>query len=98
MKRVTWLVLGVLVGGGLVFGSLRYHVLRTGDGLVLIPKAVATFDGTYLDVRGWGLSNWSQHQEVAQAVIAADREELLVDAAGESFQQGMSGLIDRFRK
>ena len=47
---------GVIVGGILVFGSQRYHVLRAEDGIHFVPKMTAspgirTFPGTVLNSR-----------------------------------------------
>lgn len=96
MNRLSWLFMGVVLGGGLVYGSLNYHVLRTDKGVEFVPKASATFEETYLDIRNFGVSNWAEHDKVAQAVVKAGKEDLLKDAASHSLQRGVNSLIQRF--
>jgi hypothetical protein len=95
VNRFSCLVVGVILGAGLVYGALTYHVLRTESGFEFIPKAQAGFQETYLDVRQFGVSNWTEHQQVAQAVIKAGKEDLLKDSARNSFQRGVDNLLDK---
>ncbi|HEX4131351.1 MAG TPA: hypothetical protein VHZ24_15030 [Pirellulales bacterium] len=69
-------VTGSVVGGSLVFGSLSYHFLRTGDGVELIPKGSPSFAETYLDIRQFTPSDWAGHKTVAAAVVAAKKESI----------------------
>ena len=46
MKRLSGFLIGVVVGGGLVFGAQRYHVLRTEQGFEVVPKLSADFSET----------------------------------------------------
>jgi hypothetical protein len=96
MNRFSCLVVGIVLGAGLVYGALSYHVLRTDKGFEFIPKAEATFGETYLDVRAFGVSHWTEHPKVAQAVVKAGKEELLEDAATHSLRQGVNNLLERF--
>ena len=95
MNRFSCLVVGAILGAGLVYGSLTHHVLRTDTGLEFIPKAQAGFQETYLDVRQFGVSNWTDHQAVAQAVVKAGKEALLKDSARNSLERGVDNLLNR---
>jgi hypothetical protein len=98
MSKVGALVLGGLVGGAAVFGGLNYHVLRTSDGFEFVPKRAATFEETYVDIRGFGVSDWFDHKELSQAVVAAQKEHLIQDSAVNSVTEGFSNLIDGVRR
>lgn len=98
MSRLGALVTGVVVGGGLVYGSLNYHVLRTDEGLEMVPKAEATFSDTYLDVRNFGVSDWADHEQVAHAVLKAGKDHILKDAAAHSVSEGLNSLWNRMTK
>ena len=95
MNRFSCLVVGAILGAALVYGAVTHHVLRTEAGLEFIPKTQAGFQKTYLDVRQFGVSNWADHQEVAQAVIKAGKEDLLKDSARNSLQRGVDNLLNR---
>jgi hypothetical protein len=86
---------GAVVGGGLVFGSLSYHVVHTNDGIVWIPKNSPTFLETYLDVRNFGVSDWSRHKGVVAAIVRAKRESIFGDAAVDTAQEGVSNIMGR---
>ena len=98
MSRIGALVLGVLIGGGLVYGSLNYHVLRTETGYEFIPKSSATFSETYLDVRQFGVSQWAEHDEVARAVLKADKGHLMQGSLRQTLRQGVESVLDDFRQ
>jgi hypothetical protein len=97
MSRLGCVVLGILVGAGLVYGALNYHVLRTEQGVEFVPKLSATFDETYIDVRQFGVSDWADHEQVARAVVKSGKDHILRDAATRSVQEGINSLWDKVR-
>jgi hypothetical protein len=97
MSRLSYMVVGVLIGAGLVYGALNYHVLRTTEGVEFVPKLAATFDETYLDVRQFGVSDWADHEQLARAVVKSGKDHILRDAATRSVQDGINSLWDRVR-
>ena len=50
MRQISSFLCGVMVGGALVFFAQRYHVVRTDQGFVTVPKLSSGFDETYVDV------------------------------------------------
>lgn len=98
MSRLSSILLGIVIGAGLVYGALNYHVLRTPEGVEFVPKLSATFSETYLDVRQFGVSDWAEHQLVARAVMKAGKDDLLTDSATRSLQEGVQGFIDGIRR
>ena len=54
MGRLSTFVFGGIIGAVLVFGSLKYHLVRAPDGLHLIPKLESNLSETYVDVRQFG--------------------------------------------
>lgn len=94
MGRFGWLVLGVVVGGALVFGGQRYHVLRTKDGLAVVPKVSATFSETYVDVRDYGAAEWAAHRSLAAAVVQADRQDLIKEGVLDKVRGRVDGFLN----
>ena len=96
MKRLSGFLIGVVVGGGLVFGAQRYHVLRTEQGLEVVPKLSADFSECYVDIRKFGASDWAEHKALAAAILSAKKEHIFHDSAADSVREKMSGLLDEW--
>ncbi len=93
MSRMGSFLMGFVVGGLAVYGSLNYHVLRTKDGFELVPKLSATFKESYLDVRQYTTSDWSQHKTVLSALVRAKKEHLITDSASQQLTEGIDNLL-----
>lgn len=93
MKRLWTFILGMITGGLLFWGALSYHVVRANDGLHLIPKTNATLADTYVDIRHFGPTEWLQHVDVAQALQAAGRADLVQAAAHDALKTGLDQLL-----
>lgn len=94
MGRLGAFLLGVAVGAGLVFGSLKYHVLRAHDGLHVVPKVAATFEDAYVDIRQFGPSDWNDHRTLAAALIKANQEDLIGETAAYSLRDSLRSALD----
>jgi hypothetical protein len=86
------LVGGALLGGGALYFAQQYHVVQHADGLELIARTQApSLASSYLDVRGWGPSEWAEYPDVTAALVQAERVDLIyggaVDGAVDSVTQ-----------
>jgi hypothetical protein len=93
MRRLPTFMFGVIVGGLLIYGSLNYHVINASSGLHVVPKVDSTLAETYVDVRGWGMADWMQHKDVAAALLAANRQDLMQSAAEDSIRAGIDRVF-----
>lgn len=93
MRRLPTFIFGMIVGGLLIYGGLHYHVINTASGLHLVPKVTSTLAETYVDVRGWGVAEWMQHKDIAAALLAADRQDLMQSAAEDSIRTGLDRIL-----
>jgi len=93
MRRLPTFIFGMVVGGLLIYGGLNYHIINTPSGLHLVPKVNSTLAETYVDVRGWGVAEWMQHKDVAAALLAADRQDLMQSAAEDSIRTGLDRIL-----
>ncbi len=96
MGRLAIFVAGALIGGGVVYGSERYHLLRTNKGWETVPKLSASFSETYVDVRNFNASDWADHQGLAADVLRAHKEYLIKDAVVDQVRQKVDGLLQEF--
>ncbi len=93
MSRLGTFLFGVVVGGGLVFGAQRYHVVHTTQGVEFVPKLSANFSDTYVDIREYGASDWAEHKSLAAAILNAKKEHMFQDNAADSVRERISGLL-----
>lgn len=96
--RLGSLLTGAVLGGALVYGALLYHVLRTQDGVELVPKSTATFAETYVDIRTFGVSDWAAHKSLASDIVKAKKEHLFGNAAAHTLQEGLDSVMGQFRE
>jgi len=94
MGRFSSFVIGFALGALTILGSLKYHVLRTDEGVEVVPKLSATFSETYLDVRGFGVGDWTEHKSVMAAVVQAKKEYLFKDAAATELVDSFGGMLE----
>jgi hypothetical protein len=98
MSRLTVFITGTAVGAALIYAALTHHLLRTSSGWEFVPKTTATFEDSYVDVREFGLVNWADHRELVAALIKADKNQVLGDAARSTLEVNVKGMLDGFRK
>ena len=94
MGRISNFLLGVIVGAGAVYGSLKYHVVHAEDGMHLIPKVSSSFDEIYVDVREFGPTDWSEHKSLAVALVQADKEDVMGDTTAHHFRQSLLEVLN----
>jgi hypothetical protein len=100
MARLGSFIGGCVVGGVAVFTGLKYHVVRAGDGVHLVPKLQAQFTDAYVDVRKFTFEDWNKHRELAVAMTQAEKGYLLQESATDSLRQSVDNVLEglgRFR-
>ena len=87
------LILGILVGGALMWAGLQYHVLRTKDGFVYVPKRHVTLVDTYHDVREWGITEWTAHPDLALALTEGGKAEVMGQSTIQTTLKDMLNVV-----
>ena len=49
--------------------AFTLHFVRTDDDLLIVPKRSPNLDDTYVDVREWGLTEWSEHPDLVYTLV-----------------------------
>jgi hypothetical protein len=93
MPRFFSFLLGMAVGAMLCYAATNYHVVRAQDGLHLIPKVHARLADAYVDVRAFGVGDWTSRPELAAAVVRDNKQHLMGGAATDAVQNGMSQIL-----
>ncbi len=81
VSRTKPFIFGLMLGAGLSFVALRYHVVRYSEGFMLVPRTdQPPVRSAYADVRDWGTAMWKQYPEVAAALVADGQGQLVADS------------------
>lgn len=87
--------MGLVMGAVIVYTTMHFHLVRGQNGWFLVEKVTSDFSDTYIDIRGFSLSDWKQHKPLAAAIIKSDRSELLNDATLTGFRENVHSVVDR---
>jgi hypothetical protein len=87
MSRLPAFLVGMATGAMLLYAAMNFHLLRARDGLHLVAKDPPRLSEVYVDVRQFGVSEWSQHPQLAAALVRADKRNLIEDTTLGSLQE-----------
>lgn len=93
MKRLSAFIMGMIVGGALLYTALHYHLVRAQDGMHLVPKAESSLAATYVDIRSFGPRDWANHPKLAAALFESGQEDLMNSAVDGALQNGLDRLL-----
>ena len=94
MPRLFSFLLGVAAGAMLCYGATNYHVVRAQDGFHLVHKSRARLAEAYVDVRAFGVGDWTSPSRVG--VRAGGRRissTVMEGAAANTLQGGVSQVL-----
>ncbi len=82
MGKLKPFLFGTIFGGGLAFVALQYHLVQSADGFRLVPRTPQPSIGlAYADVRDFGMQEWADRPELAQAIMAHGSTDLITTSA-----------------
>jgi hypothetical protein len=99
MSRVWSFLLGCVVGAALLHVAMNYHFVRSSDGFHAVAKTPARLSETVVDVRSFGMADWTNHPQLAGALVQANKQHLLGESATSSLRQSINQLVpDQLRQ
>ncbi|WP_417736147.1 hypothetical protein [Rosistilla oblonga] len=93
MGRVGSFLLGVAVGAGTLYTAMNYHVVRSEGGTHLVRKTEVGLGGTYADIRQYSISDWRQRPQLTQAMLKAQRSDLMAASPTQNLQQRVGSIV-----
>lgn len=78
---------GLIAGGAFVAAAFSFHVVRAEDGWHWAKNPRSHMTACYADVRNWTANDWSDHPQLAAALVEAGEEELVIRSSAD-------GLLD----
>ena len=91
MRRLFAMVFGALLGAAAMFMAFKFHVIRTSDDWVFVPKPSAALVDAYVDVREWTPTEWGKHPQLVKALILNNRSDLVRKAVTSRWKDKLFG-------
>lgn len=88
-------ILGCVVGAAGLYGSMCFHIVRAADGHHFVPKSALTFKDSYVDIRAFDVATWREHVPLAEAIMKADKPQLVQNAAATAVENAFDHLMNR---
>ena len=89
MGRLTFLLVGLLMGGAAVAVGFNYHIVQTPKEMLFVAKQSASLKDTYVDIRSWGVKEWTSHPELSNALIKSGHGELITHSVAGNILDGI---------
>lgn len=94
MNRFSSFLLGMVAGAMVLGAAMNFHLVRSDDGMLMIPKVTKGLHDPYADIRAFTLDDWQQHRPLAAAIVQANKSELLADSSLSNFRQSIEGVLE----
>ena len=91
MRRLFALAFGVLLGAAAMFIAFKFHVVRTKDDWVFVPKPSASLVDAYVDVREWDTAEWTKHAQLIKALVLTGHSDLMRESVTNRWKSKVFG-------
>lgn len=96
MNRFTSFLLGMVSGALLLAAAMNYHLVRSEEGILMVPKLSKGLADPYVDIREFTLGDWQEHRPLAAALVQAQKSDLLADGSLNNFRRSIDGVVEEF--
>ena len=84
MPGIKPFLAGMLAGGCISCAALQYHVVRSDEGMYLVPRSPKpSLTLAFADTRDWASEQWDRHPQLADALRANGAADSLRSDAGQ---------------
>lgn len=94
MDKFSTFFAGLLVGAALMFGGLKYHIVRAEDGFHMVPKTTASLGSIYADVRLYTVDDWKENQDLMVDITKSGNDSLQEQAAKSALGNTFSSALE----
>lgn len=91
MRRLFALAFGALLGAAAMFIAFKFHVVRTKDDWVFVPKPTASLVDAYVDVRDWDTDEWAKHPQLVKSLVLTGRADLVRKSVTDRWKDKLFG-------
>lgn len=86
-RALMTFVVGMAFGAAGMWGGFTYHLVRTDDGVLMIPRVAPMLLDAYVDVRQFAADDWKQHPRVTYALIKAGYRSVIENSLEETISK-----------
>jgi hypothetical protein len=79
MRRLMLCLFCFALGGAAMYTAFSYHLVRTQDEFLFVPRLESGLGDAYCDIREWKLGEWRQHPGLIRALVDHGRGDLVVN-------------------
>lgn len=83
----------MIAGAALLHVAMNYHLVRAGDGFHFVGKSPARLTESYVDIRSFGMSDWTNHPQLASSLVQANKQYLVGESASNALHQSVNQLL-----
>lgn len=77
MSRIKYMFLGLIIGAGLSYGAATNYLIRTTHGFEVVPKSSLSFGDSFVDTRGFGITDWTAHPQLVKDITVSGKHHIL---------------------
>lgn len=77
MKKLFTMCFGFGIGLVAMFLAFEFHVVRAESDWHFVRKQETQLTDFYADIRKWDRDEWERHPDLQEALVAADKSDLL---------------------
>jgi hypothetical protein len=78
-----------------MYFALQYHIVRSPQGMHVVPRGSAGLGDIYADVRDWSLDDWQRHPDLIQDLVRDGKGEIVPASSGRSLLRDFFDGFDR---
>ncbi len=90
---MTRFVFGMVVGAGLLYVAMHYHVVRGQQGVFMVPKLETDLEAVYTDIREFTMQDWQSHPTLAAAIMESNRSQLIDETIHDGLSETVHGMV-----
>lgn len=96
MPKIFVFLIGLALGGILMFSAMTFHLLRGRDGFHVTAKIPARLGETYVDIRSFNMTDWTQRPQLAASLVHANKKHLMSDSVAGNIQDGLDQMVPQW--
>src|SRR5215204_4844863 len=93
MRRFFTMILGVFLGGGLVYFAFHFYLVRTADSVLVVRKRQPAISEFVVDIRSWTFRNWQEHPQLAADLVEEGHGDLVERGMGQRLIHDFLGKL-----
>lgn len=97
MNKLSSFVIGVFLGGLLMFAGLKYSIVRAGDGHHIISKSTACLTTIYVDIREYTAVDWKDHIDLASDIANSGNRALQEEVTRSAMDNSIDSLFEKWQ-